>query len=524
MKKIYSLSVILLFISLYLLFSCGSDGNTTDTKIIPDVEFPHEGTPKKIELTYDSTVFLKDSVAAWGMLACEVYFSDKAGHPYRFNVYEYLGSLHGYRLYDPKVCNRYVGAKFLVQWNFQGDYDADSTITVNRIEGLQLRSSVDVLKRRVIKLNPSDSVAAIIDTAQAGDSIVFEPGVYYLDSRNITVKSDYTSLVGEPGVFIYANLNVDVLEINAHHVLIHNLYLSHLNAENAYCSGDVISINTYSSLSAEISSCDINGCGVTGISFYAIERNNDASFIVKDNFIHNNSDAPYSHSMCSEGESDAVAYGVKFSGNRLWNNGIDKTSEPNLFKCVFLFGMPDSLVASVDSCESVSCYSFPEVVDSLIPYYSKSDKVLLGYLNPAEFMTDKKSGVVVLERFKPVKVYDTVPELCQPLLEQSDKIVIVYADSVTINSYFEQGGEDWSYFTDEVWQYFDDKQVTVTSNNLLSDQELRKLIGQEPEIGMGYYFVVNGIVLFVEHDLPYNVINAGNAFFKQQAACEVFEK
>ncbi|NJO89442.1 MAG: right-handed parallel beta-helix repeat-containing protein [Chloroflexia bacterium] len=254
------------------------------------------------------------------------------------------------------------------------------------------------------------------------------------------------------------------MDINAHFVKLRNLHLSHLNAENAGCSGDVIMINSFSCSDVTIENCDINGCGVVGVNLYATNRNSNLNYYFKNNSIHNNSTAAITINGESYQEEVNKFDGIVFENNKIWNNGSDKINEPFEFMNIFTFGLGDSLQKKITGlCHNVSVYHFDKIENKPLPFYGPDGMQVIGYINPTDFSKGKTKGVLVYERFKPVKFYDKLPkDLCDSgTVNKDEKMVIVYSDPKAEEEYFENGGEDWTWFVEEVWSYYSKQGVTV---------------------------------------------------------------
>ena len=511
--------IIFVFGAVLLLSSCKNKRREEVPKHINI--FPKSNSRKSVELIYDSTKF-RDDIEYDYFESCEVYFSDDTGNVWRFHVYQSLGSMHGYKLYDKQECSQYKGARFYIEWDFQGTTTKKGNeATMSRIEELMLKTPEIHLKRRLVKLKPGDDIVDIIGDASAGDSIVLGRGIYYLSEGGLSISSDYVSLTGEPGSFIFANIDYNVIDIDAHSVKISNLNLSHINSENAACSGDVILINSFSCSRVTIENCDINGCGVVGINLYATDKNNNINYSFSNNFIHNNSGAAIMIDGISFDEEVNDVNGISFQNNVIWNNGEDKINEPFFYKNVFTFGQSDSVRNGINIfCPEINVYHFDKVEDKLIPFHGKDSALIIGYINPAKYSGGKAKGILVYERFKPIEFFDTLQVVLCDSTEASlkeKKLVIVYRDKETIKEYFEQGGEDWSWFVEEVWGYFEDAGAVVKNSDSVEYEQLTRLIKKHnaKESGMGYFFVMGKESAYFEHNLPHEVKKLGDGFFKE---------
>jgi hypothetical protein len=476
---------------------------------------------KNLNLFYDSTVFV--DLEYNDFLSCEVYFSDDDKNVWKFHVYEALGSMHGYKLYDKDACKQYQGARFYMEWDFQGtSIKSGEDTTMNRIEELKLLNPEEYLKRNLITLVPENDIEKIISEANAGDSIVLKSGIYNLE-RGLYISSDYVSLIGEPGCFIYANIDYTVLDVYAHYVTLRNLYLSHLNSENAGCSGDVIMINSFSCSNVTIENCDINGCGVVGISLYATDRNKNLNYLFKNNFIHNNSEAAIAISGESFQKEVSKFDGIVFENNKIWNNGHDRVNEPFKFKNVFTFGIDDNLRKSINtSCSDAQVYHFNKIEDKPLPFHGFDSTQIIGYINPTNFSKGKAGGILVYERFKPVKFYEKLSiDLCDSsATKKIDRMVIICSDPKSENEYYEEGGEDWGWFVGEVSEYFAKQGVIIKHILDFDEATIKKYIPgykSGARIDFGYLFVEGAEFEHFGHDMSNEVIKAGDAFFKKQA-------
>lgn len=497
------------------LFVAGCQNNSNNGDEGDGSFFQIEDQKYKVELVYDSTNFLENPVYN-DFLNCEVYFSDDDKKIWKLHVYTHLGSMHGYKLYDKKGCKQYTGARFYVEMN---PLVIDS-IQVNRIEELKLLEPEKYLKRKLVTLVPENNIGKMIYEANAGDSIVLKSGIYKIEN-GLSVIADYVTLTGEPGCFIYANIDYNVMDIDAHFVKLKNLYLSHLNSENAGCSADVIMINSFSSSNVIIENCDINGCGVVGINLYGTEQNENFNYLFKNNFIHNNSQAAIVIDGTNFDEETSKYDGIVFENNKIWNNGSEKVNEPFNFKTIFTFGMDDSLRSFTNKlCADAKVNHFDKVEDKLLPFYGY-DNQIIGYINPTDFSNGKQKGVLVYERFKPIKFYDKLPKnICDSTGgSKSQRMVIICSDPKTEEEYYESGGEDWAWFTNDVSEHFSKQGMTIKHILEFDEATIKRYFPgykKGDQIGFGYIFVDGAEFEHYGHDMSEAVIQAGEAFFKKQ--------
>ncbi len=498
----------------FLFVAACQNNNTGDASDSPF--FQIEDQKYEVELVYDSTVFFENPVYD-DFFNCEVYFSDDDKKIWKLHVYTHIGSMHGYKLYDKEKCKQYIGARFYVEMHPL----VMEHIQVNRIEELKLLEPEKYLKRNLLKLVPENDIEKMIFEANAGDSIVLKSGIYNLENE-LSVYADYVTLIGEPGCFIYANIDYNVMDIDAHFVKLKNLYLSHLNSENAGCSADVIMINAFSCSNVLIENCDINGCGVVGINLYATSENENLNYLFKNNFIHNNSQAAIVIDGTNFDEETSKYEGVVFENNKIWNNGREKVSEPFNFKNIFTFGMDEILRNQTTTlCPDAKVYHFDKVKDEPIPFYGYDSTLVIGYINPADFSKGKQKGVLVYERFKPIRFYDKLPKgTCDSSsINKSEKMIIICSDPKTENEYYEEGGEDWGWFVNDVSEHFSKQGVTIKHILDFDEATIKKYISgykTGDRIGFGYIFVDGDEFEHYGHDMSGEVIKAGDAFFKRQ--------
>lgn len=348
------------------------------------------GSPVDVTLTYDSTTFAENNNSQF--FNCEMHFSDSKGSTTKLHAYQYIGSMHGYKLYDEELCKHYRGAKFKITWNRQAGF--------NRIEDLELLSTEKYLRHRTIKHTTDDDIATLIYNAEAGDSIVLQSGVYFLE-KDIQIDADHIVLTGEPGAFIFGDVSASVIDIGGNYVTVKDLYLSHKNAETS-CRGDVIFVNSNSCKNVTIKNCDINGCGVVGITIYN-PYGESIDYRIEENLLHNNSRAAFA-TDAGEFQEQPTVPGVRFSNNLSWNNGPERTKEPEKFKIVFCFGPTEKNLEKLKkACADCEIISLGTIKDSEMDVLINQGSLMVGRLNPSEFSNGKKKGVLVYEKEKPIE-------------------------------------------------------------------------------------------------------------------------
>ncbi len=473
---------------------------------------PDKASPNELTLVYDSVSF-EEIRAGYSKL----YFSDDKKNIWSLYVKK-DDRLNGFYLNDKSKGKLYAGTPFEVTWKTEEFARTNAQgVAMNIIEKLKLKYPDKHLKRRTIKLNTSDNIEEIINSANAGDSIILESGIYMLkDYSYLFLDADHMVLKGEPGVYIFGDIEMNLLFIDGNDITIDNIYLAHTNADDAPCGGDVIVVSESNKLC--IRNCDINGCGVTGINFREKIDKHSGEYILENNSIHNNSHcAVYINHTAYYNEQEIPFIITK--NNKIWNNGEGKTDEPYHYKVAFSFGLDDSLKNIVEErLINTSISHFDMVPDSLLPFYWQKNNLMLGYLNPTNYISREAKGLLVYERFKPVNFIDikNMHSIDSVLSGIDKKVLAIYTDSQILEDYYNEGGEDWGYFSSEVYEYFYSKGVEVTYTDSIfsfTQQDSLKTVFPGMSNGMGYLFFYKSSAEYVEHDLVDEVITRGNKFF-----------
>ncbi len=101
------------------------------------------------------------------------------------------------------------------------------------------------------------------------------------------------------------------------------------------------------------------------------------------------------------------------------------------------------------------------------------------------------------------------------------KLIISYAEKEALDEYYNNGGEDWSWFNSDVKAYFDEK---FSNSNIsyiygvpfwLKEQDMidfAKEIGNE-KLTFGYYLIDGSKTKFIEHDIVSSVTDKIVNFF-----------
>lgn len=484
-------------------------GEDNQVKYLPDSESEFD-----TRLTYDSSIFLEDENDS------KLFFSDSIGQTWQF--VKYFSKLDGYRLWTSEGSNKYKGAQFDISWTYRSS-DDDSVAV---IQSLDLINPKKYLKTNTVYVYDVEQLENNIHNASPGDSIIIKSGIYHLSTNSyyegLLINSDHVSLTGEPGVFIYADIDTNVIRVWADYISISNLHLSHLNSENSSCGGDVISVLPSDCHNLLIKNCDINGCGVNGISIWIKDNPKQIlDYRFENNFIHNNSNSAFRIGDIKF-QSDQFEYpGIKLKDNRVWNNGEDKINEATELTAVFDFGTPDTIFQKVINIyQGADYYRFEAVMDSSLAFYGKNTELPIGFINPSNFAKEGAKGLVVFKRYEPITFIDSsrlqVNERLTDLIE-SGKFLAIYEDATTVSQYYSEGGEDWGYFKNEVLTYFDKKGIKIypSINNIHLFAELDSLKNAHggTESGMGYLFVDGDKVLYQHHDQSFHVIEVGESFF-----------
>lgn len=99
------------------------------------------------------------------------------------------------------------------------------------------------------------------------------------------------------------------------------------------------------------------------------------------------------------------------------------------------------------------------------------------------------------------------------------KMILTYAEPEEVESYYEEGGEDWGWFVNDVGEFFADNHPEVMMesvfNSGLLDSEIQSIeneLGDELE-GFCYIFVDGKKKMVVGHDFSQSVISQACDFF-----------
>ncbi|MCG8700549.1 MAG: hypothetical protein MI922_21015 [Bacteroidales bacterium] len=489
--------------------------STTNKGGLPGVD-----SPKVIELYYDSIATDSLIISEYTVLK-KLFFSDEKDKVWSLYV-DADDAMSGFYLNNTSKNGLYTGIPFEVTWDFR-EYSYNDTRKESRIakiEKVKLINPGSDLKRRVVKLNTSSNIVNRINAAHAGDSIILESGVYTLSNwSRLVLDADHMVLKGEPGVFIFGHIEMNVLTIDGNDVTIDNIYLSHTNSLDAACGGDVVVVSS-SCEKVCIKNCDINGCGVTGINFYGTIDKNMGEYILENNIIHNNSKAALIVNENIYQEATDVPF-LLLKNNKIWNNGEAKIDEPYNYKIAFSFGISDTLKNSIENkLLNTSIFHYEDVPDSLLPFFCNDINLKLGYMNPSHFIDSNAKGLLIYERFKPVYFVDStdIISLNSENAKLGKKILAIYTVPQVLENYYNEGGEDWGYFSSQVCEHFHSSGVNVThTDSILSFLQLDSLKKEFPKMsgGMGYLFFYNGVWEYIEHDQYDYVISSGNKFFRR---------
>lgn len=134
-----------------------------------------------------------------------------------------------------------------------------------------------------------------------------------------------------------------------------------------------------------------------------------------------------------------------------------------------------------------------------------------------EYKNDNPSAYAVLVQHKDERkaIYD---KFDFRLNGQKQKMVLTYAKPEESEEYFEEGGEDWGWFTGDVGSYLShyhsDVIYSSVYNSWLDESDIKKLESEMELDGFGYIMINGNEKSFTHHDLPDGVISAICEFFE----------
>lgn len=96
-------------------------------------------------------------------------------------------------------------------------------------------------------------------------------------------------------------------------------------------------------------------------------------------------------------------------------------------------------------------------------------------------------------------------------------LVLAYAKPADLKAYFDEGGEDWGWFTSDVGQYINENLPDVYYGSVydswLTDEEIAALEKELNLSNFGYVMIRGKEKSFTEHDMPDGVITVICDFF-----------
>lgn len=210
---------------------------------------------------------------------------------------------------------------------------------------------VDPTYLTVVRIGPNREIKTL-DAFLREDKIenvhiILDEGNYY--SKEIWLSGNNIILEGTGRTSLLCKqMYENVLWISGQNIVIKNLHMKHFAPgilKDQNCTGRVIAFDHASNVLIE--GCDLNGCGLAGLHDNLGNRN----IVVKDNYIHNNSEGAYTDHVGNVWQTEIDNHAVfKFKNNRLENNGTNRISEVNAPKeYIIEYGMGD-----------------PEILDDLI--------------------------------------------------------------------------------------------------------------------------------------------------------------
>jgi len=150
------------------------------------------------------------------------------------------------------------------------------------------------------------------------------------------------------------------------------------------------------------------------------------------------------------------------------------------------------------------------------PYYMFEDQTVMKDLIERK-KTDKNAyGVLVSHDKRRVEMHDKYDIRVNG---KKQKLIFAWADPVLEDEYYEEGGEDWGWFMNDVSEYFakhyKDHVQMYYRPGWFTEQELRKMVkdaGGDPEY-FGYVFIDGNKKTWIQHNPSFLVIETACKFF-----------
>lgn len=101
---------------------------------------------------------------------------------------------------------------------------------------------------------------------------------------------------------------------------------------------------------------------------------------------------------------------------------------------------------------------------------------------------------------------------------KSVKQIYIYSEPSVENAYYEDGGEDWGWFVNDVSAWFSENHPEVefytVYGDFLRDKDIKKLESElQLDGSFGYILIHNGKKIFIQHDPPDSIIDQACNFF-----------
>ena len=171
-----------------------------------------------------------------------------------------------------------------------------------------------------------------VKAAKTGDIIVLEEGLY-MSPGMISIKGkEKLTIMGKGKVeLICSDPDAHVVELeDCKNIILRNIKSRHDPVQkNVICGGNVFSIKTSQDISVE--GCELNGCGAVGIRSYQSK-----GIVVKDSFIHHNSNVGIWLISSENVEITQTKIANNLTGvHAVWSNGV------SIRQCEFLQNSSD---------------------------------------------------------------------------------------------------------------------------------------------------------------------------------------
>lgn len=183
-----------------------------------------------------------------------------------------------------------------------------------------------------VKAGDAESLLEALSNLTSNSKLTIPEGTYMIPARMEINNLENVVIEGDGNVDIQlTDANDAVFMVyDCKNITVRNLHLKHyVPDENQVCTGGVLNLSSTDNVTVE--RCDLNGCGVVGISGWG-----NTGLKVRENYIHDNSYAGISLVSPSGQEllivnGEMPLEGVELEGNMIEDNGSPKSRVEALF-------------------------------------------------------------------------------------------------------------------------------------------------------------------------------------------------